>query len=220
MMMNYSQLSEQFTPLDQTAGLVHFFTLRIPGIAVSEDKKRVVEDLEEAHTQIALRHHIDFGSIVRCEQTHGDMSVVVESLQDSVIPDADALITRCRQLPIGIHVADCCPVFIYEQSTPSIALIHSGKRGTLLNITGKTVTKMKNEFQVPSSSFTAVLGPCIRKEHYEMDIPAEIKRQLYECGVERVYDCQMDTAGDLSRYYSYRMEKGKTGRLFGVMMIL
>ncbi len=211
---------EQFAPLNQIQGLKHFFTLRIPGIPLSEEKSKVISDLENAHAQIALELGIDFDSIVRCEQTHGDMSVIVETLQTSVIPEADALITRSRGLPIGIHVADCCPVFIYDRQTPSIALVHSGKRGTILDIAGKTIRKMLDEFQTSPAQMTILLGPCIHKEHYEMDIPAEIMRQARSYGITDIHDSGRDTAADLGRYYSYRIEKGKTGRHLGVMMLL
>ncbi|MDL5047228.1 polyphenol oxidase family protein [Oscillatoria amoena NRMC-F 0135] len=218
-MKTLHELYEQFAPLNAVSGLAHFFTLRIPGVPVSGDKAQAVAALEDIHAQIARIHGIDFASIVRCEQTHGDMSVIVESLQARPIPEADALVTRAKGLPIGIHVADCCPVFIHDSRTPSIGLVHSGKRGTLLDITGKTVDKMFSEFGCAPDDLTVVLGPCIRKENYEMDIPAEITKQLRARGVSSIHDCRQDTAADIRRYYSYRVEKGKTGRLFAVMML-
>lgn len=218
-MTSIEHYSEQFAPLLGVENLQHFFTLRIPGVPLLEDKMTMVKSLENVHAQIALRHGVDFDSIVRCEQTHGDRSVIVETSQSGMIPDVDGLITRQPGLPIGIHVADCCPVFIYERKTPSIALVHSGKRGTLSNITGKTIRMMLDEFSVEPADLRVLLGPCIRKGNYEMDIPGMIREQCEQIGPVKLYDTGLETASDLSRYYSYRMEKGKTGRLFAVMML-
>jgi copper oxidase (laccase) domain-containing protein len=44
-------------------------------------------------------------------------------------------------------------------------------------------------------------------------------RQLRGAGVGRVADCGANTAADPERYYSYRMEKGRTGRLLALLMI-
>ena len=63
------------------------------------------------------------------------------------------------------------------------------------------------------------LGPCIRPPHYEVDFAAEIGRQAARAGIVRFHDCGLCTACDLARYYSYRAEKGKTGRMWGVLML-
>jgi copper oxidase (laccase) domain-containing protein len=52
-----------------------------------------------------------------------------------------------------------------------------------------------------------------------VDFAAEIVRQLYAAGVGTVADCGANTAADLGRYYSYRMEKGRTGRLLALLML-
>jgi copper oxidase (laccase) domain-containing protein len=52
-----------------------------------------------------------------------------------------------------------------------------------------------------------------------MDFAAEIERQARACGVRHYHDCGICTASHLDRYYSYRAEKGKTGRMWAVFMI-
>ena len=69
-----------------------------------------------------------------------------------------------------------------------------------------------------SRGVTAVLGPCIRPPHYEVDIAAEIGRQADRAGLGNFIDCGLDTAADLSRFYSYRMELGKTGRMMAMLI--
>lgn len=67
------------------------------------------------------------------------------------------------------------------------------------------------------SNLIAVISPCIRPPHYEEDIPTAIKAQLIEAGVpeEQIHDSGLDTA-DTKRFYSYRMEKGQTGRMLAL----
>nr|MBA2241521.1 laccase domain-containing protein [Chthoniobacterales bacterium] len=61
------------------------------------------------------------------------------------------------------------------------------------------------------------LSPCIRPPHYEIDFAAQIIAQCRERGVENVHDCAVCTACDLERYYSYRAEKGRTGRMLALL---
>jgi copper oxidase (laccase) domain-containing protein len=61
------------------------------------------------------------------------------------------------------------------------------------------------------------LSPCIRPPHYDVDFDSEIIRQCRALDVQHIHDSGACTACDLSRYYSYRAEKGKTGRMLAVI---
>jgi copper oxidase (laccase) domain-containing protein len=124
----------------------------------------------------------------------------------------DALITWQPDLPLVIRCADCAPVFIVDRTTPAIALIHSGKKGTLANVVGATLQKMTGDC-------LAVIGPSIGPCHYEMDIWAGIEQQLREAGVRDIHNPRICTACRLDRYFSYRAEKGQTGRMFAVLAL-
>ncbi len=63
------------------------------------------------------------------------------------------------------------------------------------------------------------LSPCIRPPHYEIDFAADIVRACRERGVVNVHDSGVCTACHLDRYYSYRAEKGKTGRMLALLAI-
>ena len=63
------------------------------------------------------------------------------------------------------------------------------------------------------------LSPCIRPPHYEVDFAAEIIRQARAAGVEQVHDSGRCTASDPARYYSYRAEKGRTGRMLALLAL-
>jgi Uncharacterized conserved protein len=117
---------------------------------------------------------------------------------------------------LGVYVADCCAVYIVDPKTPAIGLVHSGRKGTELDIVTNAIGQMMERFGSDPANIIVQLSPCIRPPHYEVDFAAEIVRQCRACGVKEIHDSGVCTACDLDRYYSYRAEKGKTGRMLAL----
>ncbi|MCS7063539.1 MAG: polyphenol oxidase family protein [Methylacidiphilales bacterium] len=158
--------------------------------------------------------------IVQGEQTHGNQVAIVTPSSPSLIPHVDALITREKQIVLAIRTADCAPLFIYDPKLHACGLAHSGRRGTELNILQKTVDAMRAEFGSYPSSLHVAIGPCIRPPFYETDFAATIRKQAREAGIHHLYDCGLNTAEDLSLFYSYRMERGNTARHYSVIALI
>ena len=189
----------------EARGLLHAFTLRSVPPLISADVPQI---LQEA----GLPKDYGMG-----EQTHGaGVAVVNLGGGGKVIPAVDALITREKNLSLVIRVADCGPVWIHCEKTGAIGLVHSGRKGTEAGVVGATIRRMREEFGSEPSSMMAVLGPCIRPPHYDVNFAGEILRQLEREKVGKVVDSGLCTASDLTRFYSYRTEKGQTGRHFAV----
>jgi len=189
----------------EARGLLHAFTLRSVPPLISADVPQI---LEEA----GLPKDYGIG-----EQTHGvGVAVVNQGGNGKVIPAVDALITRQKNLSLVIRVADCGPVWIHCKKTSAIGLVHSGRKGTEAGVVGATIRRMREEFGSEPSSMMALLGPCIRPPHYDVNFAGEILRQLEREKVGKVVDSGLCTASDLTRFYSYRTEKGQTGRHFAV----
>ena len=189
----------------EARGLLHAFTLRSVPPLISEDIPKI---LQEA----GLPADYAMG-----EQTHGvGVAIVNQGGKGKVIPAVDALITREKNLSLVIRVADCGPVWIHCEKTGAIGLVHSGKKGTEAGVVGATIRRMREEFGSEPSSMMALLGPCIRPPHYDVNFAGEILRQLEREKVGKVVDSGLCTASDLTRFYSYRAEKGQTGRHFAV----
>ena len=187
-------------------GLRHFFTLRSEPDVQASDLTKI---LEEAGMP---------GCLVMAEQVHG-AGVVEVGAEDGgkVMGGVDSLISRDKNLSLVIRVADCGPVWIEDKKTGGIGLVHSGKKGTEAGVVPATIRKMKERFGSEAKEMRAVLGPCIRPPHYEVDFAGEILRQLAREGVGEIVDTKICTADDLGRFYSYRSEKGKTGRHYAAM---
>src|SRR5438132_4838701 len=136
---------------------------------------------------------------------------------DKEFAGCDGIITNQKKIALGIHVADCCAVYIVDPKTPAIGLIHSGKKGTELAIASKAIEQMRENFGSDPANLIVQLSTCIRPPHYEIDFAAKIIEQCRAAGVTQIHDSGLCTACDSDRYYSYRAEKGKTGRMLALL---
>ncbi|NBR70013.1 MAG: laccase domain-containing protein [Verrucomicrobia bacterium] len=201
--MNFLRFSE----LDRR-GLAHGFTLRTDPALTSADLPKILPNVGLPET------------CVMAEQTHGnEVALVGHGELGKVMPMVDALITREKSVPLVIRVADCGPVWLHCGKTGAIGLVHSGKKGTAAGVVPATVRRMKEEFGSEPQEMFALLGPCIRPPHYDVDFASEIIRQLGKEGVGEVVDTDLCTASDPVRFFSYRREKGKTGRHFAILSL-
>ena len=224
---------EQFSALSAIGICRHVFAQRIPGIDVSHDKAEVLERLDSAHREI--RDATGFGDwpLFTAQQVHGNKIEVVDevgsalradrgrhgvaSLPSREFPGCDGVITNQRGIALGIYVADCCALYIVDPKTPAIGLVHSGRKGTELGVVANAIRQMIERFGSEPANMIVQLSPCIRPPHYEVDFAAEIIQQCRALGVNEIHDSGICTASDLKRYYSYRSEKGKTGRMLAVI---
>src|SRR5262245_46384835 len=229
---------EQFPALSAIKICRHVFAQRIPGIDVSHDKAKVRERLDAAHQEI--RNATGFGDsdenastrrsrcwpLFTAQQVHGKNIAVIERAVVSAVPSGgkgrefsacDGIITNQRSVALGIYVADCCAVYIVDPKTPAVGLVHSGRKGTELSVVTNAITQMIDRFGSDPTEMVVQLSPCIRPPHYEVDFAAEIIRQCRALAVQHIHDSGTCTACDLGRYYSYRAENGKTGRMLAVL---
>src|SRR5207244_2379361 len=212
---------EYFQPLS-TTGVAHAFIQRIHGIDVSHDKPEALQQLEATHREIRRDLGMADWPLATAEQIHGDEIALVDVPldQDREFAGCDGLITNQRRVALGIHVADCCAVYIVDPQRPAIGLIHSGKKGTALGIVAKAIEKMGKAFGSTPAELIVQLSPCIRPQHYEIDFAGAVVKQCRAAGVKQIHDGGPCTACDLERYYSYRAEKGKTGRMLALLALL
>ena len=212
---------EQFPALSAIGICRHFFTQRIPGINVSHDKAKVLERLDVAHRQIRNAIGIGDWPLFTAEQIHGNNIAVIDSFSHGPMgrefPACDGILTNQRGIALGIYVADCCAVYLVDPKTSAIGLVHSGRKGTELGVVTNAVRQMIDRFGSDPANMVVQLSPCIRPPHYEVDFAVEIIRQCRALGVKQVHDSSICTACDLDQYYSYRAEKGKTGRMLAVI---
>jgi copper oxidase (laccase) domain-containing protein len=153
------------------------------------------------------------------EQVHGCEVAVVNVPQSELAVGADGIVSNTPGLVIGIYVADCCAVYLADARTGAFGVVHSGKKGSELGITARAIALMQQHYGTNPADLVVQLSPCIRPPAYEIDFAAQIRQQALDSGVPagRVHDPGVCTSSDLRRFYSYRMEKGRTGRMLALL---
>ncbi len=200
------------------------FITRVPGVPTCTDRTSVISALTPEHERVLTGVGIEPKMLRRAQQVHGNKVALVGDIGCSYpVEGVDGLFCSGKaDSCLGIYVADCAAVWIYDTVTGSRGLVHSGKLGTQGNIVGEVLHAMKKILGVQPSDCIAVISPCIRPPHYEVDIPTAIKAQLSAAGLlpENIIDSELDTAADLDTFYSYRVEKGNTGRMLALFGLL
>jgi len=241
------------------AGLAHGFSVRSGGVStgpfsslnlsvsVGDDEASVRENHEILRRAAGLR-----GRIATAHQVHGDG--VVDARMQEVFPatapagtsadgiaatNADALLAL-EDGAVGVRVADCVPILIAGGGTA--AAVHSGWRGTRLQIAARAVRALQHAAGADPATMLAAIGPCIGRCCYEVspelaaafraqfgaevaDDPASMQRphlDLRECiekslaqagiPLHRIEQVEGCTSCDSSAFFSHRRDNGRTGR--------
>lgn len=212
--------ADTFPALDALPTLRAVFLTRVPGVDVKTDR-----DTAMARLASLQRHALDnLGfrgmPLATASQVHGNAIARVSASDSFPVPECDAILTTERGLCLGIHVADCAAVYIADRHGRGIALAHAGKKGTELGIVPRAISALLEATGASPTDLLVQISPCIRPPHYEVDFAAEIHAQAAAAGVESIHDCGTCTASNPGRYYSYRLEKGKTGRLLAALALI
>ena len=145
--------------------------------------------------------------------------------------DSDILLTMCY--------ADCVPVYFYSEPHGYIGLAHAGWRGTYGQIVKEMLKKVDFDYEDlkivigPATSNSYEINDDIKNKFEELTIDSTLyietrgKNQhgidlkkanallLEEAGVpsKNIYITEYSTSENLDLFFSYRVEKGQTGRM-------
>ncbi|MEK7166264.1 MAG: peptidoglycan editing factor PgeF [Patescibacteria group bacterium] len=104
---------------------------------------------------------IRLNQFITMEQCHGNNVGIVKNRADGIkIKKVDGMVTGLSEIFIGVNTADCVPVFFYNPQKGLIGVVHAGWKGTLENISGKTMQILNNLGSDPKEIFAAI-GPHI-----------------------------------------------------------
>ncbi|MES2440459.1 MAG: laccase domain-containing protein [Verrucomicrobiota bacterium] len=198
---------------------------RVPDLPITGDRDEAMKLLRPYHSDVVSNCAGPDAPWWRAEQVHGTNVAVVPGSPQIIAPDGmpvvadtDGLVTREPGVVLTIYAADCGAIWLADRKTGAIGLLHSGKKGTEGNIFHVALDVMGKQFGTHPEDVTAVLSPCIRKPDYEVDFATQISEQADKAGVGSFLDCGLNTAADLERFYSYRRELGKTGRMMALIV--
>lgn len=101
------------------------------------------------------------GRIVTMKQVHGDRLIEVKDTNVKEAGEADGMVTREKNIFLGVLTADCVPMLFLAREQKVIAVVHGGWRGSLEGIADKTVKFLLENYGVLPSKLEVALGPSI-----------------------------------------------------------
>ena len=198
------------------------------------------------HNRMQIRMALGFTWLATLGQVHGDEILVLREEPNLFdYQGYDAIITDRPNTGLMIQQADCQAVLLHDPVRRVVAAIHSGWRGSVINIIGKTIRRMEDAFQSTPEHLTAVispsLGPCCSEfKNYVRELPEDFQRfrvnenhfnfweisreQLEQAGLqpEKIEVAGVCTMCD-SDFFSYRRSRKKgraaTGRCCSVIAL-
>ncbi len=125
----------------------------------------------------------------------------------------DALITNVAGLSLVTFYADCVPLYFVDQRQKAIGLSHSGWRGTVKNIAGKTIEAMKVEFNSNPKDIIGVIGPSICRDCYEVsdDVAKEVRNTYTKDAIKNILEEKEDGKYQLDLWLANRYNMLEAG---------
>ena len=189
---------------------------------------------------LALKLGYNYEDLVYMNQIHSANIIVVDENSPKLVDNCDSIITRSKNLPLMVMVADCIPILMFDSKQGVVAAIHAGRNSTFLEISKKTASFFIEKFSSNPEDINVVFGASIQKCCYEVsedlskivensfgkefvennyiDLQGINKKQLNDLGIKNIEISNICTkCGDKS-YFSYRKDK-KTGRFAGIIIL-
>jgi YfiH family protein len=150
--------------------------------------------------------------------------------------DGDALITSIKGKILGVKIADCAGILMYDIKKEIVSAVHSGWRGSAQKILPKTISKMQERFGTNPKDILVFISPVPDAQKYEVgqevaelfprstvispdgkyffDNRKELLLQLLQSGIEErnIEISPICTISNLN-LHSYRRDKDKSGRM-------
>ncbi len=214
----------------------------------------VRHNVEGNRSSLARSFDLQPHQLLTVNQVHGHDILVIDQanhdLSHFLSVESDAIVTNQPGIMIGVLVADCYPVLLFDPQKRAVAVIHVGWRGAASGLLGKTVACLETLFGSRPDQLLAAVGPGIAAHSYTVDRPvrdafqagsgywSQIAREtgLHQWQLDLQKSCllQLEGSGLASDkidvvaectcchrelFFSYRRDKGQTGRQMGFMLL-
>ena len=127
------------------------------GDHVGDDPSNVAEN----RRRVAEAIGVDAGRLVIINQVHG--RDVVNANQATADSTGDVLIDFGDEYAVAVLVADCLPLLLVDEDSPTLAVVHAGWRGLQTNVLEIALENFEHHDAVH-----AFLGPCISGAAYQV----------------------------------------------------
>jgi YfiH family protein len=169
----------QIAPWDAGLPVRAFFTSRHGGVSEAPfdtlNLSRLTEDDPVAVAANRARAEALAGApIAYPVQVHGSTVAVVSVPGGSL--EADAIITVTPGLAVGVLVADCVPLLVYDVGSGAVAAVHAGREGVARGVVGAAIDALRDIGGSRSGRLIAATGPAICGACYE--VPVEMRASV------------------------------------------
>ena len=108
--------------------------------------------------------------VIQGHQVHGDRIALIDrpDYTREELEGYDAFVTDLPDVAIGVRTADCVPVLLYDPVNRVVSAVHSGWKGTILQIVRKTIGVMQQRFRTCAKDLQAVIGPAIGPDSFQV----------------------------------------------------
>ena len=147
--------------------------------AILSNRKKLAEELgiPLENWVLSIQEHTDhFHEVTSRDIGKGSFSYI------EGIPSNDALYTTLPEVLIGAMTADCLGLCVIDETTPCVAVIHSGWKGTLQSITTKVVSHLLDKGLIHPETTQVYLSPTLHFDSLEMG--QEVIDQFIEAGFD------------------------------------
>lgn len=112
---------------------------------------------------VARSLDVDRERLLLIKQVHGVQAAVVRRGWQPpwARPQADIIVTEDPSVAIGVRVADCAPVLLFDRRLGVAAAAHAGWRGTAAGVSTVAVETLRHEFGSRPADLIAAIGPCL-----------------------------------------------------------
>jgi len=169
-------------------------------------------------------------------------STIKYAAKGGVYDDTDGLVTDRVEISLGIRVADCAAILAGDSINGVVGAFHAGWKGAADNVVPNGIDKMI-QLGADPDHIRVYLSPCISLHNFEVgeevsskfpdqfvdresynkahvDLKGFIGWQLLNSGI-KIQNVEISTHCTVqdSKYYSYRRERGRAGRMLGMIKL-
>lgn len=208
------------------------------GFSTNDRKKDVTENRNLFFNNIGISEN----KIAKVNQVHGNNIIIAEKCGNLGI--GDGLITEACDIFLCGTFADCISILVFEPERQLVGLFHAGWKGVLKEIAVRGIENICKLYNVQPDNLLVGISPHIKQccyvvkkdtaylfnqkflkkidnEHWKLNIENTIIGQLLDVGIKEknIETSDFCTSCNEDMFFSYRRDKGKTGRMLAVIGI-
>lgn len=170
-------------PSGLTEGMVAGFSTRNGGVSrapynslnLGLNTEDQLANVDGNRSTLARSFDLQPNQLLTVKQVHSKDLLIIDEpnhdLSHFLSLEVDAIVTNQPDVMIGVLVADCFPVLLWDQKQAVIAAVHVGWRGAADGILQKVVNSMREHFGCDVADLRAAIGAGIGAHKYEVDRP-------------------------------------------------